>query len=818
MKLLRSSPAAERIGETSSETVHVAVGRSPEKTLRLLEWTFQRFQCREIVLVHIHRPSSTIPTLLGNLPADQANEKLVSAYRLEERRNTEKLLLRYFSICYRSQVQAKVILVEAEYIQKGIVDVVKKHAIRKLVMGASPDRCFKVKSVFSKAIYITKSAPFCEIWFVHKGKFVWVREAIDLNETLSSETIKIKSSQNQSTVPMRDTKYDRSASFSTKELENHGEGSLSQFYSAGETDLLADSDISPSVFSVDSENKSLVASKTTLFTSRCEKTSPTKANPKGDPELENFSRNLKEIIAETENAEKDVYADLSKRKEIECAVTKTLSMVKSSEASQLREVKIREELEELIVVTKLKQNELVNQIEKSMKELQSTMENVAILDVRVREMFHRKDKATVELDSTMSSIAALKLENQKIQHQRDEYVQQIERLRCNHRRKSKICNKFIGLGSDSLDFKEFPLSDLQTATFGFSDAFMIGQGGLGCVYKGEMLNRSVAIKKFHHHSIQGQREFQQEVFVLSKLRHPNLVTLIGACPEALSLVYEYFPNGNLHDRIICKTMSPPLAWMTRVRIIAEISCALLFLHSSKPEKVVHGDLKPMNIFLDSNLSCRISGFGFCELLLDQVAAGYPLLRQTSVPKNPCSEFPYSDPEYQRTGILTSKSDVYSFGIIVLQLLTGRPPLGLATEVRRAVLSHRLSDLLDLTAGEWPINVSERLAEFGLKCTELCGRNRPELTPAVVRELELLHSKRERTVPTSFVCPIFQEIMYDPVAAADGFTYERTAILEWLDNGRATSPMTNLELENLNLFPNHALKLAIQDWLCQAFQD
>ncbi|KAI0509839.1 hypothetical protein KFK09_010436 [Dendrobium nobile] len=817
MKLLRSSPAAERIGETSSETVHVAVGRSPEKTLRLLEWTFRRFQCREIVLVHIHRPSSTIPTLLGNLPADQANEKLVSAYRLEERRNTEKLLLRYFSICYRSQVQAKVILVEAEYIQKGIVDVVKKHAIRKLVMGASPDRCFKVKGVFSKAIYITKSAPFCEIWFVHKGKLVGLREAIDRNETLSSETIKTKSSQNQSTVPMRDTKYDRSASFSTRELENHGEGSLSQFYSAGETALLADSGISPSVFPIDSENKALVASKTTLFTSRCEKKSPTKENPKGDPELEDFSRNLEEIIAETENAEEHVYADLSKSKEIECAVAKTLSMIKSSEASQLREVKIREELEELIVVTKLKQNERVNQIEEIMKELQRTMENVAILDVRAREMFHRKDKATVELDSIMSSIAALKLENQKIQHQRDEYVQQIERLRCNHRRKSKICNKFIGLGSDSLDFKEFPLSDLQTATFGFSDAFMIGQGGLGCVYKGEMLNRSVAIKKFHHHSIQGQREFQQEVFVLSKLRHPNLVTLIGACPEALSLVYEYLPNGNLHDRLICKTMLPPLAWMTRVRIIAEISCALLFLHSSKPEKVVHGDLKPMNIFLDSNLSCRISGFGFCELLLDQVAAGYPLLRQTSVPKNPCSEFPYSDPEYQRTGILTSKSDVYSFGIIVLQLLTGRPPLGLATEVRRAVLSHRLSDLLDLTAGEWPINVSERLAEFGLKCTELCGRNRPELTPAVVRELEQLHSKRERTVPTSFVCPIFQEIMYDPVAAADGFTYERTAILEWLDN-RATSPMTNLELENLNLFPNHALKLAIQDWLCQAFQD
>lgn len=767
MKLLLSSPA-ECVGETSSETtVHVAVGRSPEKTLRLLEWTFRRFRCREVVLVHIHRPSSTIPTLLGNLPADHANEDLVYAHRLEERRNTEKLLLRYQSICYRSQVQPKVILVEAEHIQKGIIDVVHKYAIRKLVMGASSAKCFKVKGIFSKDIYDTKNVPFCEMWFVHKGKLVWVREANDLNETLSSETNRANSLQNQSTVLIRDVEYDRSASVSMKELERHDEGSLPQSYNAGEAALVADSGISPSDFSINSANKRLVASKTTSFNSQCEKKSPTKANPK----------------------------------------------VKSSEASQF----FREQLEELIVAAKLQQNELVNQKEEIMKELQSTMKNIATLDGHIREMIHRQDEATVELGLIISSIAVLKLENQKIQHERDEYVQQIERLRCNYHRKSKIYNKFIGLGSDSLDFKEFPLSDLQTATFGFSDTFMIGQGGHGCVYKGEMLNRSVVIKKFHHQSVQGQREFQQEVFVLSKLRHPNLVTLIGACPEASSLVYEYLPNGNLHDRLSCKNMSPPLAWMTRVRIIAEISCALLFLHSSKPEKIVHGDLKPMNIFLDSNLSCKIGGFGFCELLPDQAAAGYRLLRQTSLPKNLCEEFPYTDPEHQRTGILTSKSDVYSLGVIVLQLLTGRPPLGLATEVRRAVLSHRLSDLLDLTAGQWPMNVSENLAEFGLKCTEICGRNRPELTVAVVRELELLHSKQERHVPSSFLCPILKEIMYDPVVAADGFTYEETAIREWFDNGRETSPMTNLELENLNLFPNHALKLAIQDWLCQAFQ-
>lgn len=148
-----------------------------------------------------------------------------------------------------------------------------------------------------------------------------------------------------------------------------------------------------------------------------------------------------------------------------------------------------------------------------MKERESTMKNLAILDDHVRELTHREDEATVQFDSIMSSIAVLELENQKIRHQKDEYVQQIEKLRFTPQRKSKLCNKFIGLGSDSLDFKEFPLSDLQNATFGFSDTLIIEQGGNACVYKGEMLNKNVAIKKFHHHSVQGQREFQQEVFL-----------------------------------------------------------------------------------------------------------------------------------------------------------------------------------------------------------------------------------------------------------------------------------------------------------------
>lgn len=242
-----------------------------------------------------------------------------------------------------------------------------------------------------------------------------------------------------------------------------------------------------------------------------------------------------------------------------------------------------------------------------------------------------------------------------------------------------------------------------------------------------------------------------QVLVLSKLRHPNLVTLIGACLEAWTLVYEYLPNGSLRDHLFQKSNTPPLTWKTRTRIAAKISSALLFLHSSKPEKIIHGDLKPENILLDSDFNCKIGDFGICRLVPEETLR-CPSFRQSTEPKG---AFQYTDPELQRTGDLTSKSDIFSFGIIILQLLTGRPPVGLASEVRRALLCEKLASVLDMSAGEWPMSVARRLVELGLQFCELNSRDRPELTPTMVRELELLHVGEERPVPSFFLCPILQ---------------------------------------------------------------
>lgn len=242
-----------------------------------------------------------------------------------------------------------------------------------------------------------------------------------------------------------------------------------------------------------------------------------------------------------------------------------------------------------------------------------------------------------------------------------------------------------------------------------------------------------------------------QIHILRKLEHPHLVTLIGICLEAWALVYEYVPNGSLHDNLFQKSTIHSLNWKTRARIISDIASALLFLHTSEPERIVHGDLKPKNILLDSELRCKLSDYGISRLLPDGTLR-CPSFRQYTEPKG---AFPYTDPEFCRTGILTPSSDIYSFGLIILQLLTGKSPSLLTNEVRKAVFQGNLASILDSSAGEWPSFVAKRLVDLGLQCYELKSRDRPKLTPSLVRELEELHVLEERPVPSFFLCPILQ---------------------------------------------------------------
>ncbi|XP_034887395.1 U-box domain-containing protein 33 [Populus alba] len=733
-----SSQLPDIAEESSSERVYVALGNSIEKAVSLLNWVFESLGTRQICLLHVHRPSPLIPTLLGKLPASQANAEVVSAYRREENERTKKLFDYYLIICRRAKVEATIVTIESDQVHKGIVELVNRHGVRKLVMGAVKESCMKVKKSSCKENYAVKHAPlFCEIWFINKGKCIWTREA--------------------------------------SENSNPLQGSFSSTRSS--------------------------------CASRCISTEM-RVSSGSDPKVEEESSysHIEEVSLEAEALGNEAFEELLKCKTLELEAMEAFSKVKIYESALVYEVKLRKEAEDALNNTIQDQEKLLTEKDEVARKLERTMRNVSLLDIRAQEANRRCEEASGELKLIQTSILSLRHEEQRIRRQKMEAVHWLERWRSPGQAGTANCNGFLGITEELPELAEFSLSDLQTATCNFSESFKLGQGGCGQVYKGEMLGRTVAIKRLHPNNMQGQSEFQKEVQVLGKLQHPHLVTLLGACPEAWSLVYEYLPNGSLQDRLFQKSNIAPLTWKIRTRIIAEISSALCFLHSSKPEKIVHGDLKPQNILLNSELSCKICEFGICRLVTED-SLYQPSFRWSTIPKG---SFPYTDPEFQRIGVLTPKSDIYAFGVIILQLLTGKPPAGLVGEVRR---TRKLASILDPSA-EWPMIVARRLVDLALQFCELSSRGRPDLTPTLVRELEQLHVSEERPVPSFFLCPILQEIMHDPQVAADGFTYEGEALRGWLANGRETSPMTNLRLDHLRLTPNHALRLAIQDWLCK----
>lgn len=233
-----------------------------------------------------------------------------------------------------------------------------------------------------------------------------------------------------------------------------------------------------------------------------------------------------------------------------------------------------------------------------------------------------------------------------------------------------------------------------------------------------------------------------QVEVLSCIRHPNMVLLLGACPEYGCIVYEYMANGSLDDCLFRRGKSPPLPWQLRFQIAAEIATGLLFLHQTKPEPIVHRDLKPGNILLDRNYVSKIGDVGLARLVPPSVADTVTQYRVTST----AGTFCYIDPEYQQTGMLGIKSDVYSLGIMLLQLVTAKPPMGLTHHVARSIEKGTFVEMLDPGVEDWPIDETLHFAKLSLQCAEMRRKDRPDLGKVVLPELNKLRAFAEDNMP------------------------------------------------------------------------
>ncbi|KAK7263203.1 hypothetical protein RJT34_30790 [Clitoria ternatea] len=280
---------------------------------------------------------------------------------------------------------------------------------------------------------------------------------------------------------------------------------------------------------------------------------------------------------------------------------------------------------------------------------------------------------------------------------------------------------------------KLPLLDLQLATNNFDANMIIGKGGFGNVYKGVFKNAmTVAVKRSETgsgNSGQGLPEFQNEILILSKIRHKHLVSLIGYCDERheMILVYEYMEKGSLRDHLY-NTNLPSLSWKQRLEICIGAARGLHYLHKGVTGGIIHRDVKTTNILLDENYVAKVADFG--------LSTTGPVNLESYVSTDVKGTFGYLDPEYFKLLKLTEKSDVYSFGVVLLEVLCARPVIDPSLPREMVNLPEwgmfckskgMLEDIIDPSIkGKIDHNSLRKFSETVEKCLQDYGCERPPM--------------------------------------------------------------------------------------------
>eukprot|EP01018_Ginkgo_biloba_P005564 Gb_32547 [translate_table: standard] len=333
----------------------------------------------------------------------------------------------------------------------------------------------------------------------------------------------------------------------------------------------------------------------------------------------------------------------------------------------------------------------------------------------------------------------------------------------------------------------FGLESLRIATENFDDVNKLGEGGFGPGRTSD--GREIAVKKLSLRSNQGKREFMNEVKLLAKIQHRNLVKLLGCCaegPERL-LVYEYLPNRSLDAILFHQEMRRQFDWQQRYNIILGIARGLLYLHQDSALRIIHRDIKASNILLDLKLNPKIADFGLARMFPDE---------ETHVSTKVAGTFGYIAPEYALKGRLTEKADIYSFGVLLLEIVSGRKntDLNLLPEMKNllewAWVLHqggRLRDMIDRTLN---IDISEpqeqaaiRCIDVALLCTQADPANRPSMSNII-----LMISSNIGMLPNP-TKPAFVNAANNRTATSrsDRHEYQRDG------SSSATSPSNNLSV-------------------------
>nr|XP_051199784.1 U-box domain-containing protein 34-like [Lolium perenne] len=725
-----------------------------------------------VALVHVIPPVYFVPSPTGErVPVERMEAGVVEMYAQDRRARAQDVFLPFRRLCGRRSVET--VVLEGDSVAEALARYAAESGVRNLVLGSASLPWFRrILRLQDMPTAVLKAMPCsCNVFLVSRRRLT-IKFANQAQTGKAYTCVKIKSLTHRSFSLMK-----RNWSQEKQSLHDLPDDEAPKYSGVNSSD--SGSQLSSSL------STSTNAVKSSESHGRCLLGSLGRKKPlrRRDKEFDSISQ-LKEFLyvslkSVEESQPIDDVAEL--RKELQGTAT------------------IYHEASEDLVHAKKKIQVLPNEWNEDLKKVQDALQREDLKQTDNR----KHSKAIREAEMVKEAFV-----NEAYSKHEAEIVANIMTTE-----KAKTVDALLSTGKSC---RRYSRHEIELATDYFSDAKKIGEGGYGVVYRCTLDHTEVAVKVIQQDSRDKINEFFKEVEILSQLHHPNLVLLLGFCPEIGCLVYEYMENGSLEDQLGNKKGCQPLHWFLRFQIIFEVARGLAFLHGTKPEPIVHRDLKPGNILLDKNYVSKIGDVGLSKLISDLVPDGLTEYRDTVI----AGTLYYMDPEYQLTGTVRPKSDLFALGIIILQLLTGKLPHGLILSAEEAIQKGTFSDILDKSQNDWPIAEAEMLAKLGLHCTALRCRDRPNLESEVLPELENILSRvtaspakprsPDVVVPSHFICPILQEVMDDPYVAADGHTYEHRAIKAWLKKHK-TSPITKRRLPNLSIIRSNSLQEAIQQW-------
>ncbi|KAJ0988501.1 hypothetical protein J5N97_006857 [Dioscorea zingiberensis] len=690
-------------GGDGQELVAVAVD-ADKNSQHALKWAadhvIQRGQI--FILLHVRKKILTIPTPAGfQVPIAEVDKEIAAAFYEQMDARTKELLLPFQCFCSRRGLQCKEAILEDTDIPKAIIDFLCKQNVDKLVMGASARnvfaRTFKAADV---PLAVSKLAPdSCSIFVISKGKISSIRPATHPN---SHPTIRPAHGFEAVENRFQSVK-------SEPDAVHHTEPAARLFGTRGTHGKDSGYD--------NKSNGNIIAK---VSQTHLDHSYPSVAS------CPSPSRTSMEIYYPAMDIDRP--SRLDEQMMISDSNRSDVSYLSNGSGFSGNHSSVSGEENKSTTAWHNQMTNYKNSGERRVEHLSGEERTTTPLKKNSNE--NRRPQALTEggFAAEKKSHFESSKGDKSLYHGIPEEI------------------KLLDCFSSDVRYRRYTAEEIRTATCNFSEQLKIGEGGYGPVFKSTLNHTPVAIKILGSDVSQGMKQFQKEVEVLSSIRHPNMVLLMGACPEYGCLVYEFMANGSLEDRLFCLSGTPPLPWRLRFKIASEIATGLHFLHQAKPEPIVHRDLKPGNILLDHNFVSKIADVGLARLIPHTASDTSTQYHMTAA----AGTFCYIDPEYQKTGMLGIKSDIYALGIILLQLITAAPPVGLAHNVEMAMEEGRFEEVLDPNVPDWPLEDTRKFADLALKCAELRRRDRPSLGSVVLPELNRLRELAESSDETHWV--------------------------------------------------------------------